>query len=450
MSAARPAASITLLLLVGSFFWGSRAAGCPDDPELDLCDDVREDVDAAASLKRPVHLLALVSALGLRGQGAGHLAWMPLFVSLGSSMPAAKGESFKQKLKKDHPVAGTCGDMKDAYKKFECCGKPDQVTGLQFVPLADKEKQKYGPAHNANPCEGQKKWLSDTTNDAFKNKPCKIDDVVDALEQAGANVTKGYTGSLDTAATPINVPYYQKGLCPVNVHWHLGAEHLSVGEFDEHGIGPEDHVEKDNTRRLADYARLGFRCHHYNATHPGFATEYKWMHCTDMKVGETYEVHWPHSSAGMCGTPNQYQTPFYDGVFCNKDVVQLVLDGKATTYENIGVQSQVFTVINDEAYYYPDLMRGMIVDADMGKDMTYYTGSTTGTSRDNTVCSAYTPITWQVDRKCHLISASSFDKMCADMKMQRDDMSGDLYPHGSRTLVADDLAADNQEHSTGR
>ena len=84
-------------------------------------------------------------------------------------------------------------------------------------------------------------------------------------------------------------------------------------------------------------------------------------------------------------------------------------------------------------------MRGMIVDGVFGKEVTKYTGSTTGTSRNNVICSAYTPITWQVDRKCHLISASSFDKMCADMKTQRDDMSGDLYPHGAREIVADYL-----------
>merc|ERR1711943_90836 len=85
----------------------------------------------------------------------------------------------------------------------------------------------------------------------------------------------------------------------------------------------------------------------------------------------------------------------------------------------IGVQGQVFVVVNDENYYYPDMLRGMIVTDDgpgsntvMGKEVTAYTGSTTGTSRDNTICSAYGPITWHVDRKCHLISASSFDK-CA-------------------------------------
>merc|ERR1719321_2511605 len=90
-------------------------------------------------------------------------------------------------------------------------------------------------------------------------------------------------------------------------------------------------------------------------------------------------------------------------------------------------------------------MRGMIVDGEMGLHMTKYTGSTTGTTRDNQICSRYTPITWQVDRKCHLISASSFDKMCADMKTQRDDMSDDLYAHGARELVLDMYAADNHQ-----
>merc|ERR1719491_1624272 len=100
-----------------------------------------------------------------------------------------------------------------------------------------------------------------------------------------------------------------------------------------------------------------------------------------MEVGQTYEVHWPHSAYGACGTPDQFQTPFKDGV-----------------------QAQVFTIVNDEDYFYPDLMHGMIMDGEYGADMTYYTGSTTGTSVSNEVCSVYAPITWQVDRKCNLIS----------------------------------------------
>jgi len=120
-----------------------------------------------------------------------------------------------------------------------------------------------------------------------------------------------------------------------------------------------------------------------------------------------------------------------------------LLSGAKLVNENIGVQGQVFTVVNDDAFYYPDLIKGMIVDGEMGQEVTKYTGSTTGTSRDNEVCSNYAPITWQVDRKCHMISASSFDKLCADMLTQRDDMEGDTHPHGARTVVADHLSANN-------
>ena len=164
-----------------------------------------------------------------------------------------------------------------------------------------------------------------------------------------------------------------------------------------------------------------------------------------MEVGETYEVHWPHSAAGACGTVNQYQTPFYDGVFCNLDMDTLLTLQAQDIANAVGVHGQVFTIVNDEEYFYPDLIRGMLVDGEHGQDIAIYTGSTTGTSRSNEVCSSYTPITWQVDRKCHMISASSFDKLCQDMKGMSDDMSGDLYPHGSRELVSSAFVANNQQ-----
>jgi hypothetical protein len=282
-----------------------------------------------------------------------------------------------------------------------------------------------GPPEGTNPCAGTKPDLP--------NVQCVIDQVYQTGEQAAANVTKGYNGLRNTTAEPITVPYYHAGLCPVNVHWHLGAEHYSAGEFDETGAGPS---EIHDRRQLAGKERLGFQCKLYDESSPKFTTEFDWKHCEGMEVGQTYEVHWPHSAAGSCGTPNQYQTPFYDGVFCN---AALLTD----TAGQIGVQAQVFTIVNDEEYYYPDLMRGMIVDGEFGMDMAMYTGSTTGTSRDNEICSQYAPITWQVDRKCHMVSASTFDKMCADMKAQRDDMSDDLYAHGSRELVDDEHAANN-------
>ena len=149
------------------------------------------------------------------------------------------------------------------------------------------------------------------------------------------------------------------------------------------------------------------------------------------------------------------QSPFYDGVFCRDGIITIA---PLNTFEKIGVQAQVFTIVNDEdpAFVNMDLIKGMVVevrreesgnfaDKSLGTDLGMYTGSTTGTSRDNEVCSRYTPITWQVDRQCHKISASSFDKMCKDMLAQKDDMHSDIHPHGARELVDHYLAANNQQ-----
>jgi hypothetical protein len=319
---------------------------------------------------------------------------------------------------------------------------------------------------NENPCAGQK-WKDLGPGDRyFDNTDCFKNGVVAVLEQAGANVTKGYQGLMDVGdRKPISVPYSETALCPVNVHWHLGAEHLSVGQYDEKGTGPDDggddysddggtsRRQLDGRRLEASNTRLGHQCMYYDPSDQRFNdTLYKWETCEKMLVGETYEIHWPHSAAGACGTKWQYQTPFYDGVFCRDDIISVV---PLNTYENIGVQGQIFTIINadDDQYTFDNLIDGMIVDANkqngMGIDIAYYTGSTTGTTRNNEICSRYTPITWQVDRKCHLVSAKSFDKLCKDMMaiskdFGGDDMHGDLHPHGARETVLDELAAANQ------
>ena len=338
--------------------------------------------------------------------------------------------------------------------------KLDMDEDTSTTPASALDITRASTISGDNFCAGAK-----PTADAWDNFDCYTDGVATLVEQAGGDVTMNADGEFPAAANnagggggsiradtaePIGTPYFQAGLCPVNVHWHLGAEHRSEGEFDEDGTGPSDGHRK---LLAGSEVRLGGRCHHYNAADSKFTKAYDWEHCVDMKVGETYEVHWPHSAFGACGTPNQYQTPFYDGVFCelHQPTAETVVGSTATgdvmyesTHTQVGVQSQIFTIVNDENYYYPDLFRGMIVDGERGTEITGYTGSTTGTTRSNTVCSAYGPITWHVDRKCHLISASSFDKMCADMKRQRDDMSGDLYAHGSREVTNADLTANNK------
>jgi len=375
-------------------------------------------------------------------------------------------------------TAFTCKHLKDNYKSQTCCGAPDKQVPLQVVP---KPSLTGNLIVTQNPCAGAQADKADWPN---------VECLNDALEQAGGDVTAGFEGQFDTDIVPIQQPYHQGAagdlhmgpLCPVNVHWHLGAEHRSEGQFDENGKSPmlagtpnqpytappleggrrlgsnatSDRrlvwTNETNDRRLGANVRYGFACHHYDAADPKFTTAYNWQHCIGMHVGETYEVHWPHSALGACNTAYQYQSKFYDGIFCRYDPVTHAGLTPQNIASAVGVQSQTFTIVNDEAYYYPNLMKGMIVtdsdDSDFGKDMAIYSGSSTGTSRDNSVCSAYSPITWQVDRKCHLISASSFDKMCADMKHNFDDMSMDLHAHGARGLVDEELTANNMVDAT--
>jgi len=335
---------------------------------------------------------------------------------------------------------------KEEKTKTKTVTKTVEVNVADAEHIESKAKSTFFASTAVNKCDGAKIPLAN------------VDCIHVPGPQAGGNVTRGFKGQYNAStADPNLLQYWQSQMCPVNVHWHLGTEHYSVGEYDENGDGPHGSIavaDDIDTRKLAseEDVRGGFRCHHYDADDSKFTKEYDWKHCKSMEVGETYEVHWPHSAAGACGTADQYQSPFYDGVFCNLDMD----DFQTLTPQNIasavGVQGQIFTIVNDETYFYPDLMRGMIrdKDLDMGEDITYYTGSTTGTSRSNKMCSSYAPITWQVDRKCHMISASSFDKLCFDMKMQRDDMDDDLHAHGSRELVKHSLVADNQVYDTRR
>mmetsp|Transcript_36029 Transcript_36029/g.40528 ORF Transcript_36029/g.40528 Transcript_36029/m.40528 type:complete len:418 (-) Transcript_36029:547-1800(-) len=348
--------------------------------------------------------------------------------------------------------------------------------------LIDRKSGDFFPKDN--PCAD--------SNPETPNAQCFVDGVVDAMvgPQAGINITEGYEGGYTAfgdfdgdIVEPITTSYLEANLCPVNIHWHSGAEHFSAGEFDctsrdcspnnrptggrqlsKYGLLQDEDVNTDETHRELDEddpPRDGFRCNFYDKQDHRFTDTYDFKYCKKMTVGETYEVHWPHGSAtgagtggfAQCGTPNQYQSPFYRGLFCNFQEIGISFpsivnpDGGVTRQfvaENFAVQGQVFTIINDEDYYYPDLFRGMIRGVkgkDYGKDMAVYIGSSSESRRNNEICSSYTPITWQVDRKCHLISASSFDKLCADMLSQSPtDMTEDVEPAGARELVADALA----------
>lgn len=84
-----------------------------------------------------------------------------------------------------------------------------------------------------------------------------IECVSTGIEQAGGDVTMTTdTNGVETFAAGditgdsnlITQQFYKKGLCPVNVHWHLGAEHRSTGQFDDVGTvadrGPSDSAHR--------------------------------------------------------------------------------------------------------------------------------------------------------------------------------------------------------------
>jgi len=207
------------------------------------------------------------------------------------------------------------------------------------------------PSLSLNPCNDAPIAL------ALVNLPCE-----DGKVQSGANVTIGAVGLMAADLDPIPLPLKDSGACAVNVHWHLGAEHLNVGTYDQDGDAwmAANAPATAAHRQLAEEGTtdVGHFCPGYNATDTKYTTEYAWEYCTGMHVGYTYEFHWPHSNLGQCNTEWQFQSPFMDGVLCAATVggmsPQAGVDSIFTAQTTkIGVMAQVFTIVNDAQYDYP-------------------------------------------------------------------------------------------------
>ena len=65
----------------------------------------------------------------------------------------------------------------------------------------------------------------------------------------------GHVGGLESKSTgPTMEQYFKKAPCPVNIRWHPGNEHYSLGGHDEDGKDPDDYVyqvDDIGARRLA-------------------------------------------------------------------------------------------------------------------------------------------------------------------------------------------------------
>ena len=291
--------------------------------------------------------------------------------------------------------------------------------------------------------------------------------------QSATDVTKGAAGDRDPGIAPV-VDYNDAGMCTVNVHWHIGAEHRSEGQYDENAAF--DHPNKDtyagSHRRLASAdggMRIGHMCTKGKElweandasvrNSDGSVKEYDWKYCKDMHVGLTYEFHWPHSSLGACQTPWQYQYHFLDGVLCGATQggidIATAANALTTKAHAIGVEGQVFTIVNgmggDAVRPTWDVLNGW--DRQAAKDVAYYQGSTTG---DAVQSGAHAGdkcrgtgdlVTWHVDRECHTLEASTMDEMCRRMLViSADDMSPDVIPHGARETVVASLTDPAEDH----
>merc|ERR1719183_1123182 len=112
----------------------------------------------------------------------------------------------------------------------------------------------------------------------------------------------------------IVVDYNAAGMCTVNVHWHIGAEHRSDGEYDPDAGSHRRLASADGSMQIGHMCNVGKQL--WDEADPsvqksdGSVNEYDWKYCKDMHVGLAYEFHWPHSSLGACQTPWQYQYHF--------------------------------------------------------------------------------------------------------------------------------------------
>lgn len=203
-----------------------------------------------------------------------------------------------------------------------------------------------------------------------------------------------------------------------NVHFHLGAEHKSDHYNDATASEKYDAAEAHHRRQLSESPRPGFMCPNTDLTPEQLDDSYVWQHCTGkMHVGNSYETHYVHSSAG-------YSDELADGLGA-------AAGGGLTLNPMLAVETIVYHIVAGEEIGDHDLVHGW--DHVEHDDALAYLGSTTGQSHDNEVCSPYV-VSWHVNTHCVQVSAATFDNMCRQMKEEYG-MEADLASHGSRKLV---------------
>lgn len=307
----------------------------------------------------------------------------------------------------DYCVAGAAGDSTDAIPAC-VCAFDDWCCGVEWdAQCVSKGKSDYcGGVCEAAACpQGPEPPL------------CVVSEV-----QSPRDLTPGAQGSRSAKAAVLTVDQTEK-LELTNVHFHYGAEHKSTEYSDSTIADAWDAAQAghDDHRRLSgdDHSnpRPGFMCDASSVSEEDLMP-YEFQYCGgNMNVGDSYEVHYVHSSAGGGDI---------------EDGLGAAVRARGQLNPMVAVQAMVFLIVNDDsaAHIDMDLVHGW--GHSEHPDAVMYAGSTTGTSWDNEVCSPWT-VTWHVDRACHQITAASFDNMCKDLIEMG--LDKDVYAHNSRTIV---------------
>jgi len=411
------ARTFSLTLLVASLLGSAFAGECTGN-EFDLCPNNKgAEADSAGAKgpgKLPVALALLMVSPRARPWACVAMVLALPYTVLGADGDVDAAAAGRAKWASKYPQ--TCGDVLQAYGDQDCCGQGEtQAFSVGSCPY-NFEKPACADAEPQSP----------------RDMTYEVVDKEIVMTGEGLMVPKAIVlSNAQGEALPL-----------VNVHFHQGAEHKTNGANSD-----ADRVAFDAAdRRLAGdkgahpAVRPGWMCDKTGLTADETA-DYTFKYCKDtdgntqLKTGNTYEVHYVHSSAGF--TEEDINVKAMTQADAVGDGLGGAAHGRGQLNPFVVVEAMIFQVVADAGEGVDDvkdLLNGWHTMASDGHAETFmYAGSTTGPSHNNEVCSPYT-VSWHVDTRCHKVSAASFDNMCKQMK-ETYGLYGDLYPHGSRILV---------------